>query len=218
MIPPTPIDLEQLGSMSAGGSILAGLRAVMPNYRPIATATQQRYTEMQANALLRSWRCEQPPVPVERISAIPQVEVEYAATLPVHGAATWIGQHWVISLSNHDCRESQRFTLAHELKHIVDFRDFEELHNHRTGVLPDDHAESLADYFAMCLLMPSVWVQYAWQTGCPDADTLASMFDVTPILATRRLWQLGLTFCGPICTFSPIHIYRRTPQRKGDPL
>lgn len=215
-IPPTPVDLEQPGSMFAGGSILARLRSVMPRYRPLATATQQHYTEMQANTLLRAWHLDGPPVPVEQITSIPKVDTEHVPTLPVHGAATWIGRFWMISIDANDPRGQQRFTLAHEFKHVLDFRDFDTLHNGRPGIAADDHAESLADYFAMCLLMPQAWIHDAWHHGSPDADDLAARFEVTPPLADRRLWQLGLTLCGPTCRFSPLHIYRRATIPEGE--
>ncbi len=73
--------------------------------------------------------------------------------LPASGASQWASQRWLVLLNASEPRERQRFSLAHEFKHIIDHRFADLIY----AKFPDlDRAriiEQLCDYFAACLLM-----------------------------------------------------------------
>ncbi len=82
----------------------------------------------------------------------------------------------------------QRWSLAHEVKHILD-------HPFVTIIYPkgsNELAEKSCDYFAACLLMPRRWLRRAWNEGPRDIPKLARLFGVTPAAVTARLLQTGL--------------------------
>jgi Zn-dependent peptidase ImmA (M78 family) len=78
----------------------------------------------------------------------------------------WSHGRWLILLNAADSRGRQRFSLAHELKHILD-HPFVTILYARWGE-STDQAEQACDYFASCLLMPSRWLRQAWAEGMRD--------------------------------------------------
>ena len=89
----------------------------------------------------------------------------------------------------------QRFSLAHELKHILD-HPFETILYARGSTTL---AEQTCDYFAACLLMPRRWLRRAWSEGMCDANSLARRFGVTPQAIKVRLLQVGLIEPTALC-------------------
>jgi Zn-dependent peptidase ImmA (M78 family) len=85
-------------------------------------------------------------------------------------------------------RGRQRFSLAHEFKHILDHPLVTVLYNKEDECV----AEQACDYFAACLLMPRRWLRQAWTSGIRDANTLARRFGVSPQAVKIRLLQIGL--------------------------
>ena len=86
----------------------------------------------------------------------------------------------------------QRFSLAHEFKHILDHRFVDVLYS---GVRPEDRArwiEQTCDFFAACLLMPRAWVKRAYTTGTQRLPQLADRFAVSQAAMHVRLTQIGL--------------------------
>jgi Zn-dependent peptidase ImmA (M78 family) len=86
----------------------------------------------------------------------------------------------------------QRFSLAHELKHVIDHpfiaRAYPDLGLRRGSA----RAEQVCDYFAACLLMPRPWVKDAWASGIQQIESLAELFGVSTQAMTHRLTDLGL--------------------------
>ena len=75
----------------------------------------------------------------------------------------------MIVINAGDVYVRQRFTMAHEFKHVLDsptqaimFARVRE---------PSLVRERVADHFAACLLMPKVWVVRAWTHGIQDIGT-----------------------------------------------
>lgn len=216
--PPAP-GIDHSASNPDSGEILKHLRNILPRHQPIATFSHQHCAETQADMLLRMSGVSAPPVPEDIITSIPIVRVEYTPRLPVSGATIWTGKHWLISIAAEDHTPRQRFTLAHEFKHIIDHRDIDHLYRDHGGISAQHHAESIADHFGMCLLMPRQWVREAWEHDqSAREDDLAQLFDVTPRLMLRRLWQLGLSICGPTCHSFAATSYRHPhPTQPGEP-
>ena len=61
----------------------------------------------------------------------------------------------------------------------------------KRGAIGGSFNELLADYFAMCTLMPRQWVREKW-AEVKDLDRMAEIFDVPKPAMCVRLRQLGL--------------------------
>jgi Zn-dependent peptidase ImmA (M78 family) len=125
------------------------------------------------------------------ISALPNLHIE-PTTVPSVTAATKPLQDstWAILLHGKLTRASRRWSMAHELKHILDHPFETILYARPQG--SRDLAQDTCEYFAACLLMPARWVRLAWRTGMHDPRALARHFGVPPYAAVVRLLQLGL--------------------------
>lgn len=151
--------------------------------------------ERQALALLGDAEQTMPPVSDELIQALELIHIERVPTAPVKGAAQWVGGRWVILINSADSRFEQRFSAAHELKHILDnplASDLYRLPLNAVRGLPCQREELACDYFAGCFLVPAPWLERAWWSGTRDLAMLAATFDVPVWLVYSRLLQAGL--------------------------
>lgn len=173
-------------------SALAALRAQIP-HRPLTPSEAKHILERQATRLLRMTEIFGPPVPVEAIiQALPRLVVKRVPDLPSSGRAQWNGRAWVLLVDATEPRVRQRFSLAHELAHVI-------WHPLVSNVLLDtaktpatERVEYAADYFAACLLMPRVWMKRAYfDEGIQDLPALARLFNVSWPAMRLRLEQLG---------------------------
>ena len=173
-------------------STLGALRDQVPE-RAITTWEARQVLERQATRLLKLTETLGPPVPVEAIVASqPRIIVKRVADLPSSGRAQWNGYAWVILVDSSEPKVRQRYSLAHELAHVV-------WHPLSHAVLPttekllaEDRIEYACEYFAACLLMPRVWMKRAYfDNGIQDVPTLARLFGVSWVAMRVRLEQLG---------------------------
>jgi hypothetical protein len=171
-------------------SVLASLRTLIPK-RPLTHAEGLRLAELQANRLLESFEIGCGQTPIEIISELPRFRVHYAE-IPVSGAAHWNGRHWIITVNAAEPETRQRFSVAHEFKHILDHTTRQYLYESRMGRSAAEQAERAADYFAACLLMPKRVVKRLWGEH-RDPVTLAMQLHVSASAIHYRLHQLGLT-------------------------
>jgi Zn-dependent peptidase ImmA (M78 family) len=171
-------------------STLTQLRDLVP-LRRLSAAEALRVAEAQANRLLRLSGRTEPPAGEDIIAELPGIEIQRAATASAQAAAEWSHGRWLILLNAAETRGRQRFSLAHEFKHILD-------HPFATILYPgrsegrSELAEQVCDYFAACLLMPRRWLRRAWAEGVRDSHVLARRFGVTPQAVKVRLLQVGL--------------------------
>jgi Zn-dependent peptidase ImmA (M78 family) len=86
----------------------------------------------------------------------------------------------------------QRFSLAHELKHVIDHPFIARAYPSLGRRTTQQRGEAMCDYFAACLLMPRPWVKRAWFSRVQQVDALAEMFGVSEQAMTYRLTDLGL--------------------------
>jgi Zn-dependent peptidase ImmA (M78 family) len=174
------------------GSTLAILRNQIPP-RPLTPGEARQVLERQATRLLRLTETLGPPVPVEAITAaIPRVVVKRAADLPTSGRAQWNGQAWVILVSSTEAKVRQRFSLAHELLHIIWHPLSARALQDTPKMLAADRIEQACEYFAACLLMPRLWMKRAYfDQGMQDVPSLARLFGVSWVAMRVRLEQLG---------------------------
>src|SRR5690349_12664294 len=100
-------------------STLATLRDQVPD-RPLTAGEARQILERQATRLLRLSETYGPPVPVEAIAtALPRVIVKRIPDLPSSGRAQWNGSAWVLLVDAREAKVRQRYSLAHELAHVI---------------------------------------------------------------------------------------------------
>src|SRR5712691_6267477 len=154
-------------------SVLAMLRALVPQ-RPLSPSETLRIAELQANRLLEHFQIGTAAVPEEVISELPRIRVVRENGLPISGSAHWDGRFWVIAISADEHPLRQRFSIAHEAKHVIDHTTKDWLYRDRPFQTAHEQAERVADYFAACLLMPKRVVKRAWFEGPQSIIELAN--------------------------------------------
>jgi predicted transcriptional regulator len=173
-------------------SVLAEVRGLLPP-RPLTTREATAVLERQASRLLKLMDFAGPPVPMnELLAGLPRIVVQRSEGLATSGRTQWDGVSWVMMVAADEPHVRQRFTLAHELAHIV-------LHPISDIALPgSDHQtaearlEASCEYFAACLLMPRLWMKRAYfHNGIQDVPSLARLFGVSWLAMRIRLERLG---------------------------
>ncbi len=172
-------------------SVLAELRALVPE-RPLTQGEAFRIAELQATRLLQLREVLLPPVPEEVISGLPRIQVERLSPIPVSGSAHWAKGRWIIVLNGAEPLGRQRFSLAHEFKHVLDSPFDHLLYPAFRGMTSKDRAEQVADFFAACLLSPRMWIKRAWREGIQDTRSLARRFGLSETAMRVRLLATGV--------------------------
>lgn len=173
-------------------SIVAELRRLMPD-RPLRFAEACRIAELQANRLLKLTESTSAPLSEAAITEQPRIEVQRVGSLIGSGATAWSRGLWRIRINGAEPITRQRFTLAHEFKHILDAASEDVIYRHLPhGSARDRHIEAVCDHFAACLLMPKAWVKKAWGEGTQDLGQLSWKFEVSQQAMLIRLQYLGL--------------------------
>ena len=182
--------------------LVADLRALTP-HRALTLGESLRVAELQANRLLEASGIYEPAVPAEVIDNLPRVSVERVGRVPVSGSVRWSRGLWMIAINRHEPQVRQRFSLAHELKHVLDAPFGDVLYPSWRGMSSHDRTEHIANHFAACLLMPKPWVRRAFfNQGPTDLRRLACRFDVSQTAMRIRLESLGLAQPQVRCAFA----------------
>lgn len=166
-------------------SVFAIVRSLMPR-RLLNIREADMIAELQANRLLELAGLPQFPIPNELITELPRVSVQLDPHLPVSGSAQWVSGRWLITLNASEPWQRQRFSLAHELKHVLDHPFVD------TAYAGETAAEHTADVFAACLLMPRRAVKRVWGEGMQSLGHLAAHFGVSERAMAVRLQHLEL--------------------------
>jgi hypothetical protein len=165
-------------------STLARLRSLNP-HRGLELEEALGIAERQAATLLQLSGISEGPVPLTVLSDLPRIELVTEADLPSSGMSYWTNEAWRLVARAGEHPNRQRFSLAHEYKHVIDHPCRDLLYaDHRTR-------ELVADHFAACLLMPRAWITRAWCAGEQNITALADLFVVSPAAMERRLRTLG---------------------------
>lgn len=173
-------------------SALGELRGLCPP-RGLAPWDAKGVAERQAMRLLRRQGVTAPPVPDEVISTLPYVRVRYVDARTFAAVAKWKSGRWTILVNREGTVGRQRFSLAHEFKHVLDHPARDRLYLDRAGRSGHAGAERAADCFAAALLMPKAWVKRAfYDQGIRDERMLARQFGVSVAAMRIRLDELGL--------------------------
>lgn len=195
-------------------SLLRALRDLVPQ-RPLSTSEALRITELQALRLRELLEVGSDELPDDALSSVPRIEVTYEPDLPVSGLAQWHNGRWVVALNGSEPWTRQRFSLAHELSHIVNHATKQWLHPADRFTSGHDKGERLADYFAGVALMPKHLVKRYVGRG-ERLSQLARRFGVSSRAMGVRLNQLGLTEPTPRCR-RPETSYRRIVRPFSQP-
>ncbi len=182
--------------MSRG--VIAQLRDSVP-IRPLTRIEALSIAERQALRLLELSGVTGPAVPETVIAELAKVQVTRSQRLLQSGMSAWEHGRWKIVVNANDSRLRQRFSLAHELKHIIDHPFARQLYGAVDPHDRDDWVELVCDYFAGCLLMPRPWLKRAWTAGSQRTGALAQRFDVSQAAMQTRLSQTGLALPAPRC-------------------
>jgi Zn-dependent peptidase ImmA (M78 family) len=134
------------------------------------------------------------PVPIDSISKVclnQPVEVRLVPLKSAHGAVWRLKDGWVIHLNSKDSFARRRFTLYHELFHILAHCNagpvFKKSPSRREGVFN----ELLADHFSAIIIMPEEMILKKW-AEVKDLRKMAAIFDVPETVAYCGLKYLRL--------------------------
>jgi Zn-dependent peptidase ImmA (M78 family) len=171
---------------------IARLRDIVP-LRPLRYSEAIRLCELQAQRFLAMSGISEPAVPERVINELPRLRVTRMTPFPTSGATHWSQGQWLVVVNGSEPITRQLFSLAHELKHIIDHR-FADLN---FSAFPERERaamiEQICDYFAGCLLMPRPWVKKAYCSQTQHLPDLAAIFGVSQAAMSVRLSQIGLT-------------------------
>lgn len=179
--------------------VIAQLRDVVP-FRPLTRIEALSIAERQAMKLLELSGISAPPVPERIVTELRRVQVTRSKAMLHSGMSAWEHGRWKVVLNSNDSRLRQRFSLAHELKHIIDHPFVTQLYGAVDPQEREDWIELVCDYFAGCLLIPRPWLKRAWTTGSQRLSSLAYRFDVSQAAMQTRLHQTGLQQPVPRCS------------------
>lgn len=173
-------------------STIADLRSLMPT-RALRPAEARRVAELQANRLRTALNQTNSSFDTETLGRLPRVIVTADKRLKASGSTQWKRGAWRIRINTQEPPVRQRFTLAHEFKHVLDAPKQGSSYRSITKRIDGQRQiEAICDYFAACLLMPKSQLKRLWGEGIHDLELLAAAFDVSQVAMTRRLRDLHL--------------------------
>lgn len=179
-------------------ALLTDWRARVPN-RPMTYGESVHFTHVQA-AYVRKYAATDDALAIDLLWLVKQtaVPVEFVASylLGEESGLTTDQRTGKLEMliNDNEPRLRQRFSLLHELKHVLDFPQASTLHaklGSGNTKLHHDMIEWLANEFAAHVLMPTGLIKREW-FRFPDVETLAALFDVSREAMTTRLEKLGL--------------------------
>ncbi|MGZ6609007.1 MAG: ImmA/IrrE family metallo-endopeptidase [Solirubrobacteraceae bacterium] len=182
---------------AVNGHPITVLRDFVP-IRPLTRHEALTIAERQALRLLALAELTTPPVSESLIAELPRVMVKRVSPFPTSGAAQWVRGQWVVILNGAEPATRQRFSLAHEFKHILDHRFVDQLYGAIDARDRHTWIEQVCDYFAGCLLVPRPWLKRAWASE-QHLGRLARQFQVSQAAMNTRLAQVGLVPPAPRC-------------------
>jgi Zn-dependent peptidase ImmA (M78 family) len=171
---------------------IAECRLICPR-RALASWEARSVAERQAHKLHTLLRISEPPFPLEAIQSLPRVEVHYVTSPNISGAILWQRGKWRILINRTESRGRRTFSLAHEVKHMIDHPMAGTIYQDSRSGSAELAGERAANYFAACLVMPRSWIKRCfYDEGFHDPRVLARRFRVSTLAMQVRFDQLGL--------------------------
>jgi hypothetical protein len=173
------------------------LRALAPR-RPLKYGESLQLARVQA-ARLRAWAdATEPGINLLWLIKQRAVPVEFVAShiLQEESGLTTdaISGRLQVYINQQEPHVRQRFSVLHELKHVLDFADADRLHaklGNGSAKRQADMIEWIANEFAGQVLMPTGITKRLW-FEIQNVSLLAALFDVSVEAMTTRLEILGL--------------------------
>lgn len=142
-----------------------------------------------ANYVLRRMRVTRPPVPVERIASDLGVKIIRKPSLSMAGVLQSTRADATMWINGSDHPHRQRFTIAHELGHLLLHAIGTQFRDHAFGP-SSDWKETQANDFAAALLMP-LWLLEPIVTGSRrGTKDLSELFEVSVAALNVQLSKL----------------------------
>lgn len=151
-----------------------------------------KFVEKLANMQLNRGKVHSVPVPTELVFQIDgqhPIEIQLLPIKSCHGVL-WRKRGWVIQLRADDSPAVRRLTLFHEAFHILAHSRTDPVFSKR-GIQRGSYNEMLADYFAICILMPRKGIKEKW-SEVNDVNVMTEVFGVPKPAMLYRLTELGL--------------------------
>lgn len=150
--------------------------------------------EMLAEKFLERGGVHHPPVPIGLAWLADEeqhVEIRNLPLVNCHGALWRLMGGWLINLRGMDSLEQRRFTIFHEVFHILAHCKAGVTFRRSHPDVTSHYYELLADYFALSILLPSNWIENQWvKRG--NLDELAKLFVVPKSALYIRMKLMGL--------------------------
>lgn len=186
---PTPIQPQ----------LLSRLRQLAPK-RALTLSESMTVAQLQAGRLRELLGIATAAMPLDWVPHLPKLTVEvvpaYKLGEGTSGLTTRKDGRYLIAVNKNTSRSHRRFTLCHELKHLIDY-PYARLWHAGLGYGDPDaqeyRIERIADHFAAHLLMSTSLVKRAWVHGVQNPRTLSRVFEVSEEAMRIRLANLGLT-------------------------
>jgi hypothetical protein len=173
-------------------SLLTELRELCP-HRPLVPWEARGVAERQAAKLLRLQGVDDAPVPEALIESVPRVRVRWRTGRHLSGSVKWVGGTYEVIVNRAESWGRQRYSLAHEFKHVLDLPVATIAYRDRPGWSAERQRERACEYFAACLLMPRSLVKRAfYDQQIRDTRHLARLFEVSVAAMRIRIEQLRL--------------------------
>ncbi|WP_084538010.1 ImmA/IrrE family metallo-endopeptidase [Nocardia puris] len=143
----------------------------------------------QAEMLLDAHPVDTGMIPAEVITELRGIRVEWVPGQRLPSAGFWdtAARQWVIQLAYADSWKQQRWALAREFKHILDYPHADDLYPSTDATSSRYLAEQAADHFADHLLVPDRLLRRAWSNDIGTAAELSVHFSVPEFVTERRL-------------------------------
>lgn len=174
--------------------LLEQLRSMSPR-RPLDSPEVLAIAERQASRLLQAFGVSLtgPIATKELIESLPFLVVEYDRNLGASAVTERLPDgRWLVVVNKSEPATRQLFSLAHELKHVLDAEATDTLYPATRWHSAEARSERAADYFASCLTMAKRQVIRDWCAGRQQIEKLANRYGVSTQAMRLRLHQLGL--------------------------
>lgn len=135
--------------------------------------------------------CVPIPTSLAMLAAEPDsIEVRLVPLKAAHGGLWWLEGKWIVQLNSNDKPTRRRFTLFHEIFHILAHRKTTPVFS-RVGYEGGCFNEWMADHFASCVLAPPYLVEKEWPKF-KDILQMRRYFDVPFGVMISILKRVGL--------------------------
>jgi hypothetical protein len=135
------------------------------------------------------------PVPADLITQAADnlpIEVRRIPLQAYHGSIWRLSDCWLVQLNSNDTPARQRFTLYHEIFHVLAHCKANPVLFKKTACSREgSFNELLADHFAGIILMPEKWAKEKW-AEVKDISQMAAIFDVPKPIVWFALKHLSL--------------------------